>query len=162
MPDTRQYVDDISTSLRTAGYEVEMHAIGGMPALTGYRSDFRLRWMASKLHTFVTVRSVPVVTVEELEAFARASLEYTKAAKGSMRGAQSGVAAIAVLVGDTVDEAAAQYARTELVRNFAAFAWPVTVDLSTGERSSHKGRPTIGAIFTGWMRQQIAATLPEL
>ena len=79
-----------------------------------------------------------------------------------MRGAQSGVAAITVLVGESVDEAAAQYARKELVRHFAAFAWPVTVDLSTGERSSHVGRPAIGAVFTGWMRQQIAATLPEL
>ena len=162
MTETRQYVDDISANLRAAGYEVELHAIGGMPALTGYRSDFKLQWMASRLHTFVTVRSVPVVTVGELEAFAQASLEYTKAAKGAMRGVQSGVAAIAVLVGERVEEDAAQYARTQLVRNYAAFAWPVTVDLSTGERSSHRGRPTIGAIFTGWMRQQIAATLPEL
>ena len=162
MTETRQYVDDISSSLRTAGYEVGMHAIGGMPALTGYRSDFKLQWMASRLHTFVTVRSVPVVTVGELEAFAQASLEYTKAAKGAMRGVQSGVAAIAVLVGESVEEDAAQYARKQLVRNFAAFAWPVTVDLSTGERSSHRGRPTIGAIFTGWMRKQIATALPEL
>ena len=162
MTETRQYVDDISTRLRAAGYEVELRAIGGMPALTGYRSDFRLRWVASRLHTFVTVRSVPVVTAGELEAFAQASLEYTKAAKGAMRGVQSGVAAIAVLVGDRVEEDAAQYARTQLVRNFAAFAWPVTVDLSTGERSSHRGRPTLGAVFTGWMRQQIATALPEV
>ena len=162
MTETRQYLDDLSSNLQAAGYQVEMHAIGGMPALTGYRSDFKLQWMASKLHTFVTVRSVPVVTADALEAFAKDSLEYTKVAKGAMRGAQSGVAAIAVLVGESVDPAAAQYARTQLVRNFAAFAWPVAVDLSTGERSSHQGRPTIGAIFTGWMRKQIAATVPEL
>ncbi|MEZ0447223.1 hypothetical protein [Cellulomonas sp. ICMP 17802] len=162
MTETRQYVDDISSSLRAAGYAVELHAIGGWPTLTGYRADFRLRWMATKLHTFVCVRSVPVVTVDELSAFATASLEYTKAAKGAMRGAQSGVAAIAVLVGETVEPAAAEYARKELVRHFAAFAWPVTVDLSTGQRSSHQGRPAIGAIYTGWMRKQIAATLPAL
>ena len=162
MTETRQYVDDITSNLRAGGYEVEMHAIGGMPALTGYRSDFKLQWMATKLHTFVTVRSVPVVTVDELDAFALASLEYTKATKGGARGAQSGVAAITVLVGETVEEAAAEYARKELVRHFAAFAWPVTVDLSTRESSSHRGRPTIGAIYTGWMRKQIAMALPEL
>ena len=161
MAQTREYLDDLTTRLTSAGYATEMHAIGGWPTLTGYRSDFRLRWMASRLHTFVAVRSLPVVTAEELDAFTRASLEYVKQAKGAWRGAQSGVAVIPVLVGESVDEAAADYARTQLVRHYAAFAWPVTVDLSTGERTSHRGRPTVGAVFTGWMRQQIAATVPE-
>ena len=160
MTDAPAYLQTVEDRLRTGGYQVEMHAIGGWPTLTGYRSDVKLQWMGSKLHLFVCVRAVPVVTAELLEGFNKAALEYTKSAKGAMRGAQSGVAAIGVLVGDTVEPDAVEYARKQLVRNFAAFAWPVAVDLATGERTSHHGRPTIGAVFTGWMRKQIEVALP--
>jgi hypothetical protein len=160
MTETTPYVGTIERSLREAGYQVSTQPVGGALTLTGYRADFRLRWMATKLHLFVCVRAVPVVTADALESFATASLAHAKATKGAMRGAQSGVAAIAALVGDHVEDEAVTYARKELVRNFAAFAWPVAVDLSTGVRTSHRGRPTIGAIYTGWMRKQIEATLP--
>ena len=48
------------------------------------------------------------------------------------------------------------------MRDFAAFAWPVAVDVSTGDRFSHEGRPALGAIYTGWMREQIAFATPPV
>jgi len=67
---------------------------------------------------------------------------------------------ITVAVSDKVDESAFEVARKELVRGYAAFAWPVVVDLASGRREFHVGRPKIGFIFNGWMRQQIDVAAP--
>ena len=88
---------------------------GGAGQLVAYRSDFRLRWMATKLHTLVVVSTAPEVTAEGLAQFATSSLEWAKVAKGQVRG-------------------------------FAAFVWPVVVDLGSGKRTSHVGHPAIGAV----------------
>lgn len=114
--------------------------------------------MATKLHTLVVVSTAPQATGEGMAQFARSSLEWAKVAKGQLRGAQVGV--IAAVVADQAEESAVVFARTELVRGYAAFARPVVVDLGSGTRTSHVGRPTIGAAHTGWMREQIATLLP--
>ena len=101
--------------------------------------------MATKLHTLVVVSAAPGATAEGLAQFATSSLEWANAAKGQWRGAQSGVDVVA----DRADEQAAVFARKELVRAFAAFAWPVLVDLGSGARVSHVGGPAIGAMNTG-------------
>jgi hypothetical protein len=162
MTDMQPYLDSAAERLRSAGYDVRVRAVGGVPTLTGYRADFRWRWFATKLHLFVCIGAVPVVTLDQITAFTQVSLQHVKDAKGQSRGMQSGVAVISALVGDTVDDDAAAYARSHLERGFAAFAWPVTVDLGTGTRTSHRGRPMLGAIYSGWMRKQIEASLPPI
>jgi hypothetical protein len=117
--------------------------------------------MATKVHTLVVVSSAPVATGAGLAQFAKSSLEWAKALKGQLRGAQVGVAVICAVVTDQADQSAVQYARNELVRGYAAFAWPVLVDLGSGQCVSHQGRPALGAIYTGWMRGQIATLLPS-
>jgi hypothetical protein len=158
--DVQSYLATVDARLREGGYAVEMHAIGGMPTLTGYRSEFRWSWMATKLHLFVCVRSVPVVTQAALEDFARASSQYAKDTKGALRGFQSGTAVIAVLVGGSVEPDAAAYADKKLVQHWAAVAWPVAVDLGAGRRFSQKGRPKLGGIYTSWLKKQIDLALP--
>ncbi|MCG2799552.1 MAG: hypothetical protein L6367_13580 [Cellulomonas sp.] len=116
--------------------------------------------MATKLHTLVVVSTAPQVSGEGLALFAKSSLEWAKVVKGQLRGAQVGVAVIAAVVADQADESAVAFARKNLVRGYAAFAWPVVVDLGPGQRTAHAGRPAIGAIYTGWMRGQIDTLLP--
>jgi len=159
--DPHAYGQIVGTRLQQAGYAVDGQNLASTGAVAGYRSDFRLRWAASRLHLFVVLGTVEVVTADALEAHTRASLDYAKSARGGARGAQSGVAAVAALVGERAEPDAEEYARTRLVRQFAAFAWPVCVDLAAYRRTSHEGTPTVGRVFTGWMREQIAATLPE-
>ena len=159
--DPYAYGQVVGARMQEAGYAVDGRHLASTGAVSGYRSQFRLRWAASRLHLFVTLGTVEVVTAEALEAHTRATLEYAKQARGGARGLQSGVAVVAALVGTTATPDAESYARTELVRHFAAFGWPVCVDLTSYRRTSHEGRPHVGALFTSWMREQIDLTLPE-
>jgi hypothetical protein len=159
--DPHAYGRIVGARLGEAGYAVDDRYLASLGAVSGYRSEFRLRWGASKLHLFVTLGTADVVTAEALAAHLHATLEHAKLTKGGARGLHSGVAAVAALVGNTVEPAAEEYARTELVRDFAAFAWPVCVDLAGYRRTTHEGNPYVGRAFTGWIREQIGLTLPE-
>ena len=156
--DGRTYLEQTDARVRAAGYTIDPSSGPGL--VVGYRSDFRWRWMATKLHTLVVVSTAPQASGEGMAQFAKSSLEWAKVVKGQLRGAQVGVAVIAAVVADQADESAVAFARKELVRGYAAFAWPVLVDLSTGQRTAHVGRPTLGAVYTGWMREQIDTLLP--
>lgn len=153
-----EYRAAVESRMVAAGYQIQQSDAYG---LIGYRKEFKLRWMASTLHLLVHVTAVPQVTGQGLMEHTQAALEHAKARRGEMRGLQSGVAVITAVVGETADEAAHDYARREIVKGFAAFAWPTVVDLGAGVRTSHVGRPVIGAVFTPWMRQQIETVLPQ-
>ena len=155
------YLSHAAGRLTADGATVSSGQIGGLNAIVGYRSQFRLSWMATHLHLLTVIAAKPDVSAGDLPAFVDAALDYAKAAKGQWRGLQSGVAVIAALIGHQVDPGAAAYARDQLVRKFAALAWPVVVDLSTGQVHSHQGRVAIGGIYAGYLRQQTAIALPE-
>lgn len=156
----QEYLDTVADRLRGDGAAVDTAVLPGGEALVGYRSQFRLRWMATKLNLFTVVRSVPEVTASALENFSNEALDHGVKLKGRFRGLQTGVAVVPVLVGELVEPSAAEYARTVLVRRWSAFAWPAVVDLDRNVVSSHQGSVTIGGIYASWMRQQTAVALP--
>lgn len=155
-------MDAVADRLRGDGAAVSTELLPGGEAVVGYRSEFRLRWMATKLNLFTVVRSVPQVTVSALEAFSNEALDYGVKLKGRFRGLQTGVAVIPLLVGDLVEPAASDYARTVLVLRWSAFAWPAAVDLDREVVSTHEGSVTIGGMYASWMREQTAVALPPL
>ena len=154
-----QFLDAAAGRLRAAGYEVSTQQLPGGPALVGYTSRFRLAWMATKLHLFTVVATVPRADAASLERFANDSLDHAAASKGALRGFQTGVATIAVLAGDTVAPDGVAYAQDTLVRRFSAFTWPAAVDLTTGATYAHQGRVVVGGVYSGWMREQTALVL---
>jgi hypothetical protein len=147
--------------LQADGARVEDVALPGGRALVGYQSRFRLRWAATKLNLFTVVATAPVVTAAALQDFTGQALDHAAAAKGRLRGLQTGVAAIAILAGDAVQPDAAGFAEQEMVRRFAAFGWPVAVDLRSGGSWSHQGRVVVGGLYAGWMRERIGAVLSD-
>ena len=155
----QQFLGSAATRLRDAGCEVSSVQLPGGPALAGHRSRFRLAWMATRLHLFTVMTTVPHVDASTLQRFSEDSLDYAAATKGALRGFQTGVATIAVLVGETVGPDGARFAQEELVRRFSAFTWPAAVDLATGVTYSHQGRVVLGGIYAGWMREQTALAL---
>jgi hypothetical protein len=155
------YLTVAASRLTADGAAVSSGRIGGLDAVVGYRSQFRLAWMATRLHLFTVIAAKPEVSGGDLSAFVDAALDHAKAAKGQWRGLQSGVAVIAALIGQQVDPSVAAFARHQLVRKFAAVAWPAVVDLSTGQVHSHQGRVAIGGIYAHYLRQQTAIALPE-
>jgi hypothetical protein len=155
------YILTVRQRLEASGASVTTAQLPRGLALVGHRSQFRLRWMATKLHLVTVVVPTASASGAGLEAFAHHALDYANAQKGAFRGLQVGVVAVPVLVAERADPSAVQVANDKLVRAFAKFAWPTLVDLSRGQVFSHQGRVAIGGIYAGWIRQQIAATLPD-
>jgi hypothetical protein len=156
-----EYLDQVSKRLRADGVAVTTAAIGGSTAVVGYRAKFRLAWMATRLNLFVVAAETQSVTAEELEQFSEDALAYAIDRKGRLRGLQTGVATIPVLIGTIVEPAAAAYAQDQLIRRWSAFAWPTAVDLSAQVLYQHQGRVLVGGVYASWMRSQIGLALPD-
>jgi hypothetical protein len=147
----------IGRALARHGYDVAADTVDGLPVVVGRRSDFRLRWMAVRLHTFVVVARFRTDLVPPaspvLERFLDASCAYAAAHKGGLpRGLQTGTAAVAVAVVDDGDDGARAWADHPHGRRFAAMAYPVAVEASTG-RVTHPPRMMVGAVFNGHLRR---------
>ena len=156
-----EYIKEVASRLRADGAEVTTESMRELTMLVGYRSQFRLRWFATRLNLFTIIGSVQTVTVAGLEQFSKDAIDYAIARKGQFRGLQNGVAVIPVLVGERIEPDAATYATNTLVRRFSAFAWPATVDLTSRHVYKHEGRVLLGGVYADWMRQQTAIALPD-
>jgi hypothetical protein len=135
--------------------------IRDLTTLVGYRSQFRLRWMATRLNLFTIVGTVPLVTFAGLERFTNDAIDYAISQKGRFHRLQSGVAVIPVLVGERVESGAAAFATDTLVLPWGAIGWPTTVDMTSRHVYQHEGRVIFGGLYASWLRQQIAIALPD-
>src|SRR5713101_741661 len=125
--------------LRDRGFDVREDDLPSGRALIGYRSEFRVQWLLTKLNLFVAAIEVPVVTLERVQRHVDETLTYGIEQKGRFRGLQNGVVAIPLLVSAAVDDSAAQFATRQLVRKFSASAWPAIIDTSNDRTYSHEG-----------------------
>jgi hypothetical protein len=146
--------------MESAGFQVIEGAVVAGAPLIASKSEFRLSWMATRLHLFVAVKVVPIVRAADIAPYAEELMGFGERVKGRWLGLQSGIAANPALVGQTVEAEAVQIATTQLYRRPAIFAWPVVVDLGRQERIAHRDNPKVGRLYNSWMRQQIEAVLP--
>jgi hypothetical protein len=117
--------------------------------------------MATRLNLFTVVAEAQTVTAAGLEQFSQDALAYAISKKGRLRGLQTGVATISVLVGTTVEPAAADYAENQLLKRWSAFGWPAAVDLTARTVYRHQGRVVVGGIYAAWMRSQTTLAVPD-
>lgn len=156
--DPQQRLEQVAARLAGADFAVTPNEqIAGTTALVGHTSEFRWRWMATRMHLLIYVQTIDTVTIDGLERFALACTEHALATKGALRGLQIGVAVAPVQIGAHVEDGAQRYAQRQILNRFGAFAWPVAIDATSGEVFRHVGRPAIGAIYTSWMRRQVDA-----
>jgi hypothetical protein len=156
-----EYIKEVASRLRADGAEVTTESIRDLTTLVGYRAQFRMRWMATRVNLFTIVGTVPLVTVAGLERFTNDAIDYAISQKGKFRGLQNGVAVIPVLVGERIESGAAAFATDTLVRRFSAIGWPATVDMTSRHVYKHEGRVFVGGIYASWLRQQTAIALPD-
>lgn len=155
------YLATVRDLLIADGCQVTDEAIGPVQAMVGYRSNIRA---LSKVHLFTAVASIPEVNEAAIRDFARQVSDYAKARKGQLRGVQSGVMALAVLVAPKVDSAAKQLAATPFrlgLGGFAAMVQPAVVDLTEGRVHTFRGRRVWGAALAGYLRDKSARYLPD-
>jgi hypothetical protein len=156
-----EYVAIVGQRLQSAGNTISTAQLPRGEALVGHRSQFRLQWMATKLHLLTVVIAVPRADGPSLEQFANDALAWADAQKGAYRGLQVGVGAVPVMVAAETDPSAIELAKDKLIRKFAKFAWPTVVDLSSGVVQRHEGHVALGGIYAKWIREQIALTVPD-
>lgn len=125
----------------------------GRPSVIARRSDFKVKWFATRLHTFLIATSfVSTPAADELDVFLRGSREHAVANKGGLpRGLQTGTAAIAAALVPEVPPGLSEWARRSHARRFAAITFPVLADLSTGSLV-HPERMVVGGIYRRHLR----------
>src|SRR4051794_31955409 len=87
--------------------------LGGQSVPTFRRADFKLRWMATRLHTFVFVVDLPALFPDDaVTALAESARDYARIHKeGLLRGLQTGTAAMPILIRNRWPASALQWAR---------------------------------------------------
>ncbi|MEH1164524.1 levansucrase [Micromonospora sp. CPCC 205539] len=154
------YLTATMERLRADGCEVKVEDWGGVPVLIGHRGDFKLRWMATKLHLFTIAAPTTLVTAGALESFSKTAMEYVLARKGQLRGLQNGVAVFPALVGTQIEPAASAWAAEKQRVQFAALARPVAVDATTGTAAAFRGSAALGIIFAAHLKSKLNAYFP--
>ncbi|QUW81734.1 levansucrase [Streptomyces mirabilis] len=142
------YLATLEGRLTADGCATRWEDWAGVPVLVGRRSDFRLRWMATKLYLFTVAAAVPEITVPVVEGFTEQVTKYAKDTKGGLPvGLQNGVGAFPVLVSDRVDPAAVRWAEERQRVRFACMTRPVVVDSSRPYVGMYRGKPALGRIY---------------
>ncbi|MFF2852219.1 levansucrase [Streptomyces sp. NPDC058001] len=149
---TRAYLNSLAHRLAADGCAPHWVDWGGVPVLVGRREEFRLRWMATKLHLFTVAAAVPEITVPVVAAFTTQVERYCKSVKGGLPvGLQNGLGTFPVLVSERVDPAAVAWARQQQHTDFACLARPVVVDTARRMTAYYGGRPLIGYAYAAYM-----------
>jgi hypothetical protein len=155
---TQAYLHSLSERLTADGCSVIQEDWSGVPVLIGRRSDFRLQWMATKLHQFTIAADVSRVTAESIESFTAHAMEYVK--QGVMRGGQSGVAVFPAMISTEVEPGSGEWAAQRQRTHFACMGRPVVVDTARGTVSCFRGNATLGLVYSGHLRRKLDLYFP--
>jgi hypothetical protein len=148
------YLDGLATRLADDNCDPQRQTWDGATVLVARRADFRLRWMASRLHLFVIASTAPEVTLDGIEQFMATATQYARDHKGGLpAGLQTGVAVMPALISDRVEPAAA-WAMEKFRGLFACIQRPTIVDTSTGIVSQWRGVSALGAVFAEHLRRK--------
>ena len=122
--------------------------IAGERALVAHRSDFRLRWFATRLHSFVITCSVSSLTTERAEELTAAAQQFSVSHKpGLPRGLQTGTMTFATFICDSSDEELQRWFAAKPPVGFAAMQFPVLADISTDQVTWFGGQRVLGSIY---------------
>jgi len=131
--------------------------INNCPTVIGYEKEFRWKWMATQLNTFVVASDLSdtVVTEETIEEFLTSAFKYAqKNYTGWPRGFQSGLGVITILLSKKISEGSIAYCReSKSGKKWAGFSVPVIVDTATYKVYSFKRNPMWGRIYYPYFRE---------
>lgn len=134
---------------------------GAAPFLIGHRSDFKLQWMATRMHVFTIAAVVPEVTVPVLDQFTEFALKTAiDRKKGLMRGLQTGIAVFPALISERADPTALERAARRQKVKFACIGRPTVVDTASGAVGTYRGRPMVGIIYASYLRSKSLQYFP--
>lgn len=138
--------------------------IGGIPCSVGYIKEFRWSWMGTQLNTFIIIGSTDqVVNKSVIENFSSFCFEYAlKNNKGWLRGLQSGVASIAILQAEVIEDDAVLFCEKLSKKHWSAFEVPVLYHPTQKQGLRFKTSPLWGTIFFPYFAKHIDVVLRKL
>lgn len=156
----QEYMAALTERLRADGDEPQWET-SGTPHLIGHRSDFRLSWMATRMHLFTVAAVVPEVTVQGFEEFVDFAMDTALSRKkGLPRGLQTGIGVFPALISDRVDPAAVQRAMRWQKLRYAVLSRPTVVDTANRLVGAHRGTPVAGILYAPHLRRKNALYFP--
>jgi hypothetical protein len=119
----------VATAFESDGFTLADETVLGLSGTLAYKRVFRWRWYATRLHIFSFVVGLERADIETVQQQTEALIELALLRKPPLPrglvGLQTGIAAVPVVVGQRVDDAAAEWARRPAPRQFAAIRFPV-------------------------------------
>jgi hypothetical protein len=142
--------------LTAGGFETESADIGGHDVLVGRRSDFRWRWFATRLHTFVVAFTMTDLSAQVADELTSTAQQYSINKKGGRpRGFQTGVATIALFVTDEADDELREWFMAKPTHRFAAIRFPVLAELRHASPAYFKGQMIVGRVYLDHLRHVV-------
>jgi hypothetical protein len=153
----QEALERIAQSTAQAGMNPTKTMLRGNEVLAARTAQFRLRWMATKLHTFLIASMFPpgTATPDRLDSFLTTAAEYAKANKGGLPvGLQTGVAVLVVALTEQADPAAREWANASHGRKFAVLPFPVLAETATGQVTRPQ-RMVLGGIYSKYLKSLV-------
>lgn len=152
-------LDTIKNRLQAQQIFFSEDSIIEQPTVIGYDKQFRWSWMATQLNTFIMASDLTdqTITVETIENHLKESFDYSrKNYNGWLRGLQSGVGVISILISENVSEDAKVYCKKlKSGKKWAAFTIPVVIDATTKEVFFFDKKPMWGRIYFSFFKKTI-------
>jgi hypothetical protein len=138
----------------------ERASVGEHDVLVARRSDFRLRWLATRVHTFIVVFSVDELNPDRAAELTRAAQDYAIEHKGGVpRGLQTGTATIPIFLCANADDATASWFARGPTFRFAALGFPVLADMEKATLTYFAGRWKLGQIYRTYIVGLVTDTI---
>lgn len=142
-----EYLQAIENRFNKDGFHQHREVVNGLEVTVATAKEFRLSWMATRMHYFGIFGAKDHVTQQDAEKFSQASFELAKRKFTGMRGMMQGFASISALASNNVDLAAKQWVEHYQKKHFSSFELPVIIDLSTYETLYCRKKPWFGRIY---------------
>jgi hypothetical protein len=142
----------------------EDQLINGIPCSIGYIKKFKWTWLATQLNAFVIIgKTDEHIDKEMMQQFSTACFDYSlKNSKGWPRGFQAGIASIAILQGDNIDEDAITFCQRFSKKHWSAFEIPVLYQVEKKQAIRFIHKPIVGAIYYPFLIQTIDTIIRQL
>lgn len=140
------------------------HTIANIPCSVAYYKDFRWRWMATQLNTFIIVGETDQkVDLRTIDLFSALAFQFAlNNSKGWPRGLQAGIGSIAILKGTEVDPAALSFVSNPSRKHWSAFEIPVIYNTANKQTYRYTGTPMWGAIYFPYFTKLINGVTAKL
>lgn len=150
--------------LKNAGIYLGEATINGIPCSIGYIKEFRWSWVATQLNTFVIIGNTDnTIDKQAIEDFSTSCFQYaTKNNKGWPRGIQAGIASIAILQGDKIDNSAINFCEKFSKKHWSAFEIPIVFNTNEKKAFRFTSKPLWGAIYIPYFIKTIDAIINQL